>query len=244
MSPEQAEIRKQLFISVGALATAFFVGIPWIDLANTHNVIEALSGRTVTCGQDVSMGNPEALILLSAGNDKVKQAEPNYHEKRRMDALVYEYLQLLENGTPPRVIILALDDGIVKNYRVRNYIQKAVAKHMPGTEISNELFITVHAGHTDTSLREIRQTLDSQDIIGSVAIVTSEPHVNRARYNTCRRGINGYTLSADQLVSANDPDTFQQMQRLKRLPSYERAWIIEKAKILSWMWRPNNIGTK
>ncbi len=244
MSPEQAEIRRQLFISIGALGVAFLVGIPWMDLENTHKVIQALSGSPVSCELDVSIADAQAIVLLSAGKEKDNQAEPNYQEKRRMDALVYEYLQLLENGTPPRVIILALDDGPEKNYRVRNYIQKKAAKNRPGTEISNNLFITVHAEHTDTSLYEVGQVLDAQGITGPVAIVTSEPHVNRARYNACRRGINGYTLSADKVIAANDSDTRQQMERLKRLPSYERAWIIEKAKIASWMWRPNNLGAK
>lgn len=244
MNVEKSETRKQLLIAIGSLAIAFFTGIPWMDLHNTHDVYRAFMGRPVSCELQAEYAYPQAIALLSAGNERGNQTEPNYHEKRRIDAVVYEYLRLLENGTPPRAIILALDDGIEKNYKVRNRIQVIAAKHNSQTEIPNDLFITVHAQHTDTSLAAVSQVLESEDIDGPVAIITSDPHINRARYNTCRRGINGYVVSANEVLASTDIDTHRQMERLKNLPSYKLAWAIEKAKILSWMWRPTNIGSK
>lgn len=244
MKNPEVELRKQLLVSIGVLSTAFILGVPWMDLRNTHDVYSALIGRPVSCESSSPPGEPEAFLLLSAGNDNVQQSEPNYHEKRRMDALVYQYLALLENGIPPRAIVLALDDGVVKNNRVRNYIQLKTGKLKPDTEIPNDLFITVHADHTDSSLVTASQVLDEEGIYGLVAVVTSEPHVQRARYNSCRRGVNGHILSADQILEANDPDTFLQMQKMKRLPSYRKAWAIEKVKLLSWLWRPNNLDSK
>lgn len=242
MSSEDFRHRDQILLSIGLVTISFLYGIPLIDIANTQDVLHSLVGKPNSCEELSSSDSAEAIIFLSAGNDNIKNTEPNYHEKRRMDAVVYEYLRLLESGTPPRVIILALDDGIIKNHKVRNYIQTITSKNSPETAMPNDLFVTIHAEHTDTSLVEARKVLDSLGITGPIAVVTSEPHVNRARYNSCRYDILGYTLSADKVISTSDPDTYKQMERLKQLRSYKIAWAIEQAKLLSWMWRPNNLG--
>lgn len=243
MKVELSEKQTQLLISLGLVAATFILGIPWIDLDNSEATLAAVAGIPKPC-LTVDPNEPVvALVLLSAGYEREELTEPNYPEKRRIDALVYQYLELLSRGTPPRVIILALDDGITKTYKVRNRIQIVTDKIQPGTEIPNNTFYTVHADHTDTSIVAVASLLEELRLEGPVSFVTSEPHVNRALYNSCRHlPGRASVISADQVLALKDPDTFQQMEALKKQRSYKYASSIEKAKILTWLWRPNNIN--
>lgn len=238
MHKENSKDREQLLISIGLLSLSFLCGIPWIDIGNTNDALSALTNRAVSCDAVDYAEPPETLVLLSAGNETKNNSEPNYHEKRRVDALVYTYLELLQQGTPPRSIILALDDGIEKEFKIRNLIQRQIAKNSPGTELDNEIFTIVHADHTDSSLVAVGDILVQTGSYDPIAIITSEPHVNRVRYNSCLRKLPATVINADKVISINDPDTYAQMKKLKQLPSYQWAEAIEQVKILYWMYRP------